>query len=146
VITDLDHFMAINDTYGHAAGDEVLRQVARMLVHAARNSDLIARYGGEEFVVIASDCPLTAVVTLAKRFRANLVYQTISAQGTDIRVTASVGIATADWTQHSASELLRQADESLYKAKRRGATLFGSTTHPSEVRLWRSPLVLPSTE
>jgi diguanylate cyclase (GGDEF)-like protein len=120
VMTDLDHFKAINDTYGHAAGDEVLRQTAGMLAQSARSSDLIARYGGEEFIVVTPDCPLTAAVTLAKRFRANLAQRTISVDGTDIRVTVSVGIATTDWTQHSPSELLRQADESLYQAKRSG--------------------------
>ena len=120
VMTDLDHFKAINDTYGHAAGDEVLRQTAGMLTHSARSSDLIARYGGEEFIVVAPDCPLTSAVTLAKRFRANLAHQALSVDGTEIRVTASIGIATTDWTQHSPSELLRQADESLYQAKRSG--------------------------
>ena len=120
VMTDLDHFKAINDTYGHASGDEVLRQTAGMLVNSARSSDLIARYGGEEFIVVAPDCPLTAAVTLAKRFRANLAQRTISVDGTEIRVTASIGIATTDWTQHSSPELLRQADETLYKAKRSG--------------------------
>jgi diguanylate cyclase (GGDEF)-like protein len=120
VMTDLDHFKAINDTYGHAVGDEVLRQTAGMLVHSARSSDLIARYGGEEFIVVAADCPPTAAVTLAKRFRAHLAHRTISVDGTDIKVTASVGIATTDWTQHSPSELLRQADEALYQAKRSG--------------------------
>jgi diguanylate cyclase (GGDEF)-like protein len=120
VMTDLDRFKAINDTYGHAAGDEVLRQTSRILTHSARSSDLIARYGGEEFVVVAADCPLTAALTLAKRFRANLGHRTIGLKGTDIRFTASIGIATTDWTQHSPSELLCQADESLYQAKRSG--------------------------
>ena len=81
MIFDLDHFKAINDTYGHAAGDDVLRQTARMLIHSVRSSDLVARYGGEEFVVVAPDCPLTAAVTLAKRFRANLADRTISVAG-----------------------------------------------------------------
>jgi diguanylate cyclase (GGDEF)-like protein len=120
VMTDLDRFKAINDTYGHAAGDEVLRQTSTILTHSARSSDLIARYGGEEFIVVAADCPTTAALTLAKRFRANLGHQIIAVKGTDLRVTASIGIATTDWTQHSPSELLRQADESLYQAKRSG--------------------------
>ena len=120
VMTDLDHFKAINDTYGHAAGDEILRRTAGMLTRSARSSDLIARYGGEEFIVVAPDCPVTSAVTLAKRFRASLAHRTLSVDGTEITVTASVGIATADWTQHSPSELMRQADESLYQAKRSG--------------------------
>jgi two-component system, cell cycle response regulator len=120
VMTDLDHFKAINDTYGHASGDEVLRQTAGMLTQSVRSSDLVARYGGEEFIVVAPDCSMTAAVILAKRFRAILAHRTISVDGTDIRVTASLGIATTDWTQHSPAGLLRQADESLYQAKRTG--------------------------
>ena len=65
VIVDLDHFKAINDTYGHAAGDIVLRQAAQILAHSVRSSELVARYGGEEFVVVAPDCSLAAAVTLA---------------------------------------------------------------------------------
>jgi diguanylate cyclase (GGDEF)-like protein len=119
-IVDLDHFKAINDTYGHASGDAVLRQVARMLAQSVRGSDLVARYGGEEFVVVAPNCLLAEAVTLCKRFRANLADQMISTQDNDIKVTASVGIATTDWTQHSPAELLQQADTALYRAKRSG--------------------------
>ena len=131
VIVDLDHFKAINDTYGHAAGDIVLRHTARILAHSVRGSDLVARYGGEEFVVVASNCPLTAAVTVSQRFRANLIEKPIAARGTDIRVTASVGIATTDWTQHSPAELFHQADSALYRAKRSGrdAIWVYDTTH-----------------
>ncbi len=120
VIVDLDHFKAINDTYGHAAGDIVLRHTARILAHSVRSSDLVARYGGEEFVVVAPNCPLTAAVTISQRFRANLADKPIAARGIAIRVTASVGIATTDWTQHSPAELFHQADSALYRAKRSG--------------------------
>jgi len=120
MIVDLDHFKAINDMFGHAAGDEVLRQTARTLAQSVRSSDLVARYGGEEFVVVAPDCPLAAAVTLAQRFRADLAQQTVFGYGTDIMVTASVGIATADWTKGSPTELCRQADQALYQAKRSG--------------------------
>jgi diguanylate cyclase (GGDEF)-like protein len=97
-MADLDHFKAINDTYGHTAGDEVLRQTARILTQSVRSSDLIARYGGEEFIVVASDCPLTMAILLAKRFRASMARRTISTPGAGIRVTTSMGIAATDRT------------------------------------------------
>jgi diguanylate cyclase (GGDEF)-like protein len=120
VIVDLDHFKAINDMFGHVVGDEVLRQTARTLALSVRSSDLVTRYGGEEFVVVAPDCPLAAAITLAERFRTDLAGWTSFGDGTDIVVTASVGIAVADWTQDSPTELFRQADEALYQAKRSG--------------------------
>jgi two-component system, cell cycle response regulator len=119
-IVDLDHFKAINDTYGHGAGDDVLRDTARVLTHSVRSSDLVARFGGEEFVVVAPSCSITLAVELAKRFRTKLADQKITVDGNAIAVTASVGIAGADWTDHGPAELLRQADEALYQAKRSG--------------------------
>jgi diguanylate cyclase (GGDEF)-like protein len=121
IVADLDHFKAINDTHGHAAGDEVLRQAAKMLAQSARSSDLVARYGGEEFVIIAPDCPLEAGVALADRFRSLLTERTISVEGVPISVTASVGIATGAFeAQDSPMELFRRADRALYQAKRSG--------------------------
>jgi diguanylate cyclase (GGDEF)-like protein len=121
LIVDLDHFKAINDTHGHATGDEVLCRTAGVLVCAVRSSDLVARYGGEEFVVVAPDCPLAAAVGLAKRFRAGLARLTIAARRADVMVTASVGIAgTTNTLPGSPAELFRQADQALYQAKRSG--------------------------
>jgi two-component system cell cycle response regulator len=121
VIVDLDHFKTINDTYGHGAGDDVLRETAKVLAHSVRSSDLVARFGGEEFVVVAPSCSIKEAVELAQRFRDKLRDRKITVDGTVISVTASVGVATADWTQRGpAEELLRQADEALYQAKRSG--------------------------
>ena len=121
VILDLDHFKAINDTFGHPTGDEVLRVAARSLANSVRGSDLVARYGGEEFVVVALDCPLTSAVCLAERFRARLAEHAISARGNEIPITVSAGIAMADRARQSGpTELLRHADEALYQAKRSG--------------------------
>jgi two-component system cell cycle response regulator len=121
LIADLDRFKMINDTLGHATGDEVLCRVARALAHAVRTSDLVARYGGEEFVAVAPDCPLAAAVSLAQRFRADLTGLTISADGAEVPVTASVGIAGTADTQHGCpAELFHQADQALYEAKRSG--------------------------
>jgi diguanylate cyclase (GGDEF)-like protein len=120
VIVDLDHFKAINDTYGHGAGDDVLRETAKVLVQSVRSSDLVARYGGEEFVVVAPSCSITVAVELANRFRTRLTDHEIAVNGTAIAVSASMGIAVADGTQHNPEELLRQADQALYQAKRSG--------------------------
>jgi len=120
VIIDLDHFKTINDTYGHGAGDDVLRETAKILLHSVRSSDLVARYGGEEFVVVAPSCPIPEALELAKRFRAKLADRKITVHDTAIAVTASVGIAAADWAQRSPSQVLHQADEALYQAKRSG--------------------------
>ena len=121
IIVDLDHFKAINDTYGHPTGDEVLRVAARLLAGSVHSSDLVARYGGEEFVVVASDCQPAIALSLAERFRTRLAEQPISACGNEIKITASVGIALTDHTeQGSAADLLRQAVEALYRAKLSG--------------------------
>jgi diguanylate cyclase (GGDEF)-like protein len=120
VIVDLDRFKAINDTYGHGTGDDVLRETASILAHSVRSSDLVARYGGEEFVVVAPSCSISLAVELTKRFRAKLADRKIPVDTTSISVTASVGIAAADRAQQSPAELLRQADEALYQAKRSG--------------------------
>jgi diguanylate cyclase (GGDEF)-like protein len=121
IISDLDRFKRVNDTYGHATGDEVLRQSARALAHSARGTDLVARYGGEELVIVASDCGLSDAVTLAKRFRAGLHALRIPVNGGVLTVTASIGIAsTNDMSQGSGTELLKLADHALYQAKDSG--------------------------
>jgi diguanylate cyclase (GGDEF)-like protein len=121
IVVDLDHFKAINDTYGHPTGDEVLRVAARLLAGSVRSSDLVARYGGEEFVVVASEGPAAIAVALAERFRLRLAERKVLACGNEIGITASAGIALADRTQQSGpAELLRRADEALYRAKQSG--------------------------
>ena len=121
VISDLDHFKAVNDNHGHAAGDEVLRQSAARLGRVVRSSDLVARYGGEEFVVVAPDCDLHAAVKLAERFRTAIAELGIVEHGEPIPVTTSVGVAaTSDLDRIRPAELLKRADEALYRAKDSG--------------------------
>jgi diguanylate cyclase (GGDEF)-like protein len=120
LLVDLDHFKRINDSHGHAAGDEVLRQSAQVLAGAVRRSDLVARYGGEEFVVLAPRCCLAAAIAVAKRFHRELAVRTISSHGCVIPVTASMGIATVDWALDTPETLLRRADSALYRAKMSG--------------------------
>jgi diguanylate cyclase (GGDEF)-like protein len=121
IISDLDRFKRVNDNYGHATGDEVLRQSARVLAHSARGTDLVARYGGEELVIVAPDCQLAAAINVAKRFRAGLHALRIPVNNGVLTVTASIGIAsTSDMTQGSATGLLQLADQALYQAKDSG--------------------------
>jgi diguanylate cyclase (GGDEF)-like protein len=121
LISDLDRFKSVNDTYGHAAGDEVLRQAASCLVHSVRTSDLVARYGGEELVVVAPDCDLPAAVRLAERFRTAIAELRLEVRGQVIPVSTSLGVAAAgDPTRSSLAELLQRADEALYRAKESG--------------------------
>jgi diguanylate cyclase (GGDEF)-like protein len=121
IIVDLDHFKAINDTYGHSTGDEVLRVAAGLLAVSVRGCDLVARYGGEEFVVVASECNSTIAVGLAERFRTKLAECKIPAHGKCIEVTASAGVAVADLARQSGpADLLQQADVALYRAKESG--------------------------
>jgi diguanylate cyclase (GGDEF)-like protein len=121
IIVDLDHFKAVNDTYGHSTGDEVLCVSARLLAGSVRSSDLVARYGGEELVVVATDCTAPIAMALAERFRSRLAEHGILAVGKEIAVTASAGIAVADRAKQSGpGDLLRHADEALYQAKRSG--------------------------
>jgi two-component system, cell cycle response regulator len=121
IIVDLDHFKAINDTYGHPAGDEVLRVAAGFLATSVRSCDLVARYGGEEFVVVASECNAAVALALAERFRTRLSGHRISAHGKTITVTTSAGIAVADRAQQSGpADLLHHADLALYRAKESG--------------------------
>ncbi len=123
LIVDLDNFKEINDTYGHAAGDEVLRRTAEVLTRSVRASDLVARYGGDEFVVVAPGCPPDSAVLLASRFHAGLAGSPIFAPGSSlpIAIIASVGIAgAAGPTPGSPLELLEQADQALYHVKRTG--------------------------
>jgi diguanylate cyclase (GGDEF)-like protein len=120
-IADLDHFKKINDQYGHAAGDELLRQAARTLRRSAREGDFVARYGGEEFVVVAPDCPLDGAIAMAERFRREVAEMKLSFRNHLIRVTCSVGVAPAfDASQTDPLEVLDEADKALFQAKAAG--------------------------
>lgn len=120
VMIDLDHFKALNDRYGHRAGDEVLRRVASILDTEKRAGDLVARYGGEEFVAILSDTTIAEASNWAERARHRIEASRIAWQGTNLTVTASFGIAgAASWAVEK-EQLVESADQMLYAAKRRG--------------------------
>lgn len=126
VLADLDHFKAINDTYGHAAGDAVLKEVARRLKDNLRGADLVARYGGEEFLMVLPETDLDRAEPLARRLCA-LIGQTpfaLPGRKAPIPVTMSIGVAVGGSDKNRAREtleaLIERADTALYGAKAHG--------------------------
>lgn len=118
-MADLDFFKKLNDTYGHAAGDTVLRSFARLTQETFRQSDLVGRYGGEEFVFMFPESSLAEAEGLAGRFCKSCAELDIPlADGRQIRVTMSMGLADA--SAQTIDAALKQADEALYEAKRLG--------------------------
>jgi two-component system cell cycle response regulator len=115
VLIDVDHFKAVNDTHGHQAGDEVLKQVARAVASAARAIDLPARYGGEEFALIAPGCGRDEALALGERLRG-----AIAVEPGEVAVTVSAGIAVFPPDGVDANTLIAAADEALYASKRAG--------------------------
>jgi len=121
ILMDLDHFKAVNDTFGHQVGDVVLRHVGRLLRNGVREVDIVARYGGEEFAVIAPECTLSQGRDLAERLRRRLADQLKPQELHDHRVTASFGVASDEDTRvATTSDLIEMADQALYTAKRIG--------------------------
>ena len=121
-VFDVDHFKKVNDTYGHHAGDEVLKRVANVAANALRAGDMVGRFGGEEFVIILPDTTARTAILIAERVRSS-----IAMSGSTPRVTVSMGIAELAEGETGES-LLRRADEALYVAKRAGRNTLRSAT------------------
>jgi diguanylate cyclase (GGDEF)-like protein len=118
-MADLDFFKKLNDTYGHAAGDSVLRAFAALIQETLRQSDLVCRYGGEEFAFVFPEITLAEAARLAERFRSACAnYDIRLGDGRLVRVTFSMGLADA--SECTLEVALSRADEALYEAKRRG--------------------------
>ena len=121
LLCDLDHFKRINDTRGHEAGDEVLREVARHFKGAVRPYDAVGRYGGEEFLILLPGCDLPTTLERAEELRAAISAQPVQTAQGNIPVTLSMGVLVSrDWPQMDADALLRTADGALYRAKAAG--------------------------
>lgn len=122
LVLDIDHFKAINDTFGHDAGDEVLTEFAVRLATNVRAVDLPCRFGGEEFVVVMPDTRVADASSIADRIRAQVAGTPFAVLGgrETINVTISIGVAATTGDQDSTDALLKRADEALYEAKQSG--------------------------
>ncbi|BCR04126.1 diguanylate cyclase response regulator [Desulfuromonas versatilis] len=121
MLVDLDHFKSINDTYGHPAGDAVLRAVSAALRRSLRKPDTVCRFGGEEFALIMPGTSSDAAHLVAERVRARIASLTPAELGIDLRVTASIGISTASGRGSAGHlEIIEEADQALYRAKENG--------------------------
>jgi diguanylate cyclase (GGDEF)-like protein len=121
VIGDLDHFKSINDSFGHPAGDETIRQVAHCLASSLRNSDRLARYGGEEFAILLPETDLKGALLVCERLRKAVAGIPIPYENGLIKVTMSFGLTfIADGAGHTCPEIIKRADDALYKSKASG--------------------------
>ena len=131
VVVDLDHFKRVNDTWGHEAGDLVLRKVARMLAEGVRTVDTVARYGGEELAILLPQTSMNGAVELADRLRRMIAGRTIHFQATEIMITASFGVASYPESAPSRDALFPAADRALYDAKHSGRNCVRSASAAS---------------
>ncbi len=136
MMLDLDHFKDVNDTFGHPAGDEVLKESVRRLEQALRSYDLVGRYGGEEFLIVFPRCDEVQVKECAERVRLAIAEEPMVVDGTSIQITVSVGTTVVDSTVNNEAEALATADAALYNAKANGRN---RTAHRSPSEAGRGP-------
>ncbi len=122
LLFDIDHFKQVNDSHGHAAGDDVLRELAQRALNSVRGVDLVARLGGEEFVVVMPETGLAIAAAVAERLRFAIASQpfTIRSSGERLPVTVSIGATTTGSGGDDRDRLLERADQALYSAKSAG--------------------------
>jgi len=121
IMIDLDHFKRVNDTYGHLAGDAVLRETAHRITNSLRPYDTVGRFGGEEFLILAPSCDEEGVLALAERIRAAIGSTPFKTEAGPVHVTSSCGACLGGAAVPLESqELIQKADEALYRAKRNG--------------------------
>ena len=119
LLADIDRFKAINDTYGHDAGDQALIQVSEQLVQAIRTQDLVARWGGEEFLILLPDTDLQGGLVVAEALRKGVADQKVAIAEQDLRLTLSIGVAAYGLGQ-TIHQCIKAADTALYQAKFEG--------------------------
>jgi two-component system cell cycle response regulator len=122
LVLDIDYFKAINDSHGHDAGDDVLREFATRIRKSIRGIDLACRYGGEEFVIIMPETDMAVATIVAERLRRRIASEAFAIQqgSGSLEVTISIGLATLDTADDNATSILKRADQALYRAKRDG--------------------------
>jgi len=131
---DLDGFKQINDQYGHEFGDLVLKATADRIKLEIRETDTVARIGGDEFVVILSSLPEIAIVKRIGRSLIQEISEPISLGGLEIKVSVSIGIALYPENGETAEDLIRSADQAMYRVKRLGKNNFGFASPRLEVK------------
>lgn len=119
IMLDLDHFKNINDTYGHQAGDEVLKWVSAKMHKALRASDILCRYGGEEFLIMAPETDIEKSTFLAERIRLLIEEEPVNSKEAQIHVTVSLGVAQYQ-PNETHEHMIFRADKALYQAKHNG--------------------------
>jgi diguanylate cyclase (GGDEF)-like protein len=119
LVIDIDDFKALNDNYGHAAGDEFLKQIAMTMKESVRETDLLARFGGEEFVVVSNGTDISGATVLAEKLRTSVAESSFIVDDSmrPRRVTVSIGLAQYNGSR---TGLFGSADEALYRAKALG--------------------------
>ncbi|MEN9800021.1 MAG: hypothetical protein RL653_3718 [Pseudomonadota bacterium] len=120
ILTDIDHFKSVNDTYGHPMGDQVLKGVARIVREQARDTDVVARYGGEEFAIVMPETDTRGALIIAERIREAVMAETFQTESGPLKVTLSLGIATTPDHAMDKQGLVDLSDQCLYFAKRHG--------------------------
>jgi diguanylate cyclase (GGDEF)-like protein len=120
VITDIDHFKIVNDTYGHATGDVVIKELGAILNRLKRETDLVARFGGEEFCLLCEETDAKGAMHLAERLRVELENTSFETELGTLKVTCSLGVATYPEHAREREGLFESADRALYKAKHSG--------------------------
>jgi len=123
MIVDIDHFKAVNDTYGHNAGDEMLEQLAGIMISSVRATDFVVRYGGEEFVILLPETRLVDALQVAEKLRKTIgetVMESTAKPGVTLTCTVSAGVSTYPLDAASAEGLILKADRALYFAKQNG--------------------------
>lgn len=121
ILADIDHFKRVNDSLGHAAGDEVLKEVARRMKSDLRPYDVVGRYGGEEFLIILPGCDLPNGVRRAEQIRNQIANEPVHTPSGPVSATVSMGVTvTAFGPDLTSGDILQQADVALYKAKNNG--------------------------
>lgn len=117
---DIDYFKQVNDTYGHSAGDYVLKEVAYLISQTFRKTDMVFRYGGEEFAVIITETPLSKAVVPLERLRKTVEENNFTYNGQKIDITISIGASEVNEQTNTVHQLFELADKALYKAKESG--------------------------
>ncbi|GAC1412981.1 MAG: diguanylate cyclase [Candidatus Velthaea sp.] len=117
---DADHFKAINDTYGHQAGDDVLAEISTRMRAGLRLFDAVGRYGGEEFCLLVADCDMKIVEKVVERIRRSIASRPVKTAVGLVEVTASIGVAFYNSTMKASADIISAADRALYRAKAEG--------------------------